>query len=68
MCLRGSPFSCFCAPLFADAYRKEQRKREVQRNKKEREFTRAAVSQRDNPDEIKKQLKAIIQLEDENDG
>jgi hypothetical protein len=48
----------------ADAFRKEQRKKEVARNKLERKFTREAVGQRDKPEEIKKQLQEILELED----
>lgn len=48
----------------ADAFRKEQRKKEVQRNKMERKFMREAAAQRSNPDEIKKQLQEIIDLEE----
>jgi hypothetical protein len=38
----------------ADAFRKEQRKKEVARNKLERQFVRDAVKQRDRPEDIKK--------------
>lgn len=48
----------------ADAFRKEQRKKEIQRNKLERKYTREAVSNRDNPDEIRKQLQEIIAAEE----
>lgn len=48
----------------ADAYRKEQRKKEVQRNKLERKYTREAANKRDKPEEIKKELQEIIAAEE----
>eukprot|EP00199_Chlamydomonas_sp_CCMP681_P003065 CAMPEP_0119114022 /NCGR_PEP_ID=MMETSP1180-20130426/45951_1 /TAXON_ID=3052 ORGANISM="Chlamydomonas cf sp, Strain CCMP681" /NCGR_SAMPLE_ID=MMETSP1180 /ASSEMBLY_ACC=CAM_ASM_000741 /LENGTH=159 /DNA_ID=CAMNT_0007102369 /DNA_START=60 /DNA_END=535 /DNA_ORIENTATION=+ len=48
----------------ADAHRKEERKREIARNKLERKFTREAVSNRSKPEEIKKQLQELIEVED----
>ncbi len=49
----------------ADAFRKEQRKKEIARNKLERKYTREAVSNRDKPEEIRKQLLEIIELEEQ---
>ncbi|KAJ9528001.1 hypothetical protein QJQ45_005552 [Haematococcus lacustris] len=48
-----------------DAYRKEQRKKEINRNKLERKYTRDAVSNRDKPEEIKKQLQEVLKAEDD---
>mmetsp|Transcript_18607 Transcript_18607/g.39967 ORF Transcript_18607/g.39967 Transcript_18607/m.39967 type:complete len:460 (+) Transcript_18607:167-1546(+) len=48
----------------ADAQRKLERKKEVQRNKLERKFMREAASQRDKPEDIKKQLQDILDLEE----
>lgn len=43
----------------ADAQRKAERKKEVQRNKLERKFMREASSQKETPDSIKKQLQEV---------
>ena len=48
----------------ADAFRKEQRKKEVSRNKMERKFMREAAAQKTKPDDIKTQLQEIIDAED----
>ncbi|KAF5837317.1 hypothetical protein DUNSADRAFT_4525 [Dunaliella salina] len=48
----------------ADAHRKEQRKKEVQRNKLERKYTREACSNRDKPEHIREQLQEIIDIEE----
>ncbi|KAG1675167.1 hypothetical protein FOA52_003390 [Chlamydomonas sp. UWO 241] len=48
----------------ADAQRKAERKKEVNRNKLERKFIRDAASQRDKPEDIKKQLQEIIDVEE----
>jgi hypothetical protein len=50
--------------LQADAQRKAERKKEVNRNKLERKFIRDAASQRDKPDDIKQQLQEIIDVEE----
>jgi len=47
----------------ADAFRKEQRKREVKRNKLERSFQRDANVNREKPEEILRQLSEILELE-----
>jgi len=44
----------------ADAHRKEQRKREVERNKLERKYTREACSNRDKPEQIREQLQVSV--------
>ena len=48
----------------ADAERKAARKKEINRNKAERKFIRDASSQKDKPDDIKKQLQDMISLEE----
>ncbi len=47
----------------ADAFRKEQRKKENVRNKKERDWLRAANQKIDKPDELRTQLKDLIEKE-----
>lgn len=47
----------------ADAFRKMERKKEVNRNKMERKFHRDAHTKMDNPDEIKTELQELIELE-----
>eukprot|EP00192_Tetraselmis_astigmatica_P012457 CAMPEP_0117670022 /NCGR_PEP_ID=MMETSP0804-20121206/12492_1 /TAXON_ID=1074897 /ORGANISM="Tetraselmis astigmatica, Strain CCMP880" /LENGTH=414 /DNA_ID=CAMNT_0005478215 /DNA_START=209 /DNA_END=1453 /DNA_ORIENTATION=+ len=47
----------------ADAFRKEQRKKEVKRNKMERSFQRNANQSREKPEEILKQLEELIEQE-----
>lgn len=49
----------------ADAFRKEQRKKEVARNKLERKFVRGAIAKKDKPDDLKSELKQIIEAEQE---
>lgn len=46
-----------------DAFRKEQRKKEVQRNKTERKYQRDAYSKKAKPDELKTELAELIELE-----
>jgi hypothetical protein len=46
--------------LSPDAHRKEQRKKEVNRNKLERKYTREACSNRDKPEQIREQLQELI--------
>ena len=48
----------------ADAERKLARKKEINRNKAERKFIRDASSQKDKPEDIKKQLQEMISLEE----
>lgn len=47
----------------ADAFRKEQRRKEVARNKLERKYVRGAAAKRDQPDELRAELAAIIEQE-----
>lgn len=49
----------------ADSFRKEQRKKEIQRNKLERKFIREGAKLRSEPDVLKKELQAMIELEEE---
>ncbi len=49
----------------ADAFRKEQRKKENVRNKKERDWLRAANKQLNKPDELRKELKDLLEKEQE---
>ncbi|KAK9813176.1 hypothetical protein WJX72_010156 [[Myrmecia] bisecta] len=49
----------------ADAFRKTQRAKEIQRNKKERKFQREAYSLKSNPDAIKEELKAVLDAEED---
>lgn len=48
-----------------DAFRKEQRKKEIARNKLERKLQRSANRARDNPDDIKDKLAVIVDKEEE---
>ncbi|KXZ53748.1 hypothetical protein GPECTOR_6g665 [Gonium pectorale] len=48
----------------ADAFRKEQRKKEVARNKMERKFIREGAKLRSEPDILKKELQELIDLEE----
>lgn len=48
----------------ADAFRKEQRKKEVARNKLERKFIRGAGALKSKPEELKKELQEIIEVEE----
>jgi hypothetical protein len=48
----------------ADAFRKEQRKKEVARNKMERKFIREGAKLRSEPDTLKKELQDLISMED----
>lgn len=48
----------------ADAYRKQQRAREIARNKKERKFLREAHALKANPEAIKEELKEVLELEE----
>jgi hypothetical protein len=52
-----------CTPSATDAHRREERKKQNARNKLERKFNQEARSNRDKPEEIKKQLQEIIDLE-----
>lgn len=47
-----------------DAFRKEQRKREIARNKLERKLQRNANRARDNPENIKDELAQIVDKEE----
>lgn len=47
----------------ADAHRKEQRKKEIVRNRNERKWLRDANSRLDKPTEIRDELKELIELE-----
>ncbi len=49
----------------ADAQRKMERKKEVQRNKLERKFMREATSQKEKPEDIKKQLQEVLASEED---
>ncbi|KAK9908252.1 hypothetical protein WJX75_004876 [Coccomyxa subellipsoidea] len=49
----------------ADAYRKEQRAKEIARNKKERKFQRDASKMKSNPEALKEELKEVLELEEE---
>lgn len=48
----------------ADAFRKEQRKKEVARNKMERKFIREGAKLRSDPDTLKKELQELIDMEE----
>eukprot|EP00198_Chlamydomonas_reinhardtii_P003240 XP_001692576.1 predicted protein [Chlamydomonas reinhardtii] len=48
----------------ADAFRKEQRKKEVQRNKMERKFIREGAKMRSDPESLKKELQELIDMEE----
>ncbi|EFJ47238.1 hypothetical protein VOLCADRAFT_75104, partial [Volvox carteri f. nagariensis] len=48
----------------ADAFRKEQRKKEVARNKMERKFIREGARLRSDPDTLKKELQELIDMEE----
>lgn len=48
----------------ADAARKAERKKEVMRNKMERKYMRDAASQKDKPEDIKKQLQEVLAVEE----
>lgn len=48
----------------ADAFRKEQHKKEMVRNKMERKFLREARTKLDDPDEIKTELQELIDAEE----
>lgn len=47
----------------ADAFRKEQRKKEITRNKAERKYIREAFGKKDKPTELREELKELIELE-----
>lgn len=49
----------------ADAARKAERKKEVMRNKMERKYMRDAASQKDKPEDIKKQLQEVLAVEEQ---
>ncbi|GBF91864.1 formin [Raphidocelis subcapitata] len=49
----------------ADAFRKAERKKEIARNKAERQFIRSAFGRRDKPQELREELKELIELEQE---
>jgi hypothetical protein len=51
----------------ADAFRKEQRKKEVARNKTERKFIREGARLRSDPETLKKELQEVLDIE-ENQG
>ncbi|GIL53533.1 hypothetical protein Vafri_9119 [Volvox africanus] len=48
----------------ADAFRKEQRKKEVARNKMERKFIREGAKLRSDPETLKKELQELISMEE----
>jgi hypothetical protein len=48
----------------ADAHRKEARKKEVSRNKLERKFIRESSTLKAKPEELKKQLQELIDVEE----
>lgn len=48
----------------ADAHRRQQRAREVERNKKERAFQREALRSKDNPDMLRRELQGLLKDED----
>lgn len=48
-----------------DAFRKEQRKREIQRNKLERKYQREAHRLINDPDELKQELQSVLEAEKE---
>ncbi len=48
----------------ADAFRKEQRKKEVARNKIERKFIREGARLRSEPEVLKKELQEVIDIEE----
>ncbi len=48
----------------ADSFRKEQRKKEIQRNKLERKFIREGAKLRSDPETLKKELQAVIEVEE----
>lgn len=47
----------------ADAFRKAQRKKEIARNKAERQYIRSAFGRRDKPQELREELMELIELE-----
>lgn len=47
----------------ADAFRKQQRKKEIARNKAERQYIRDAYGRKDKPSELREELKELIELE-----
>ena len=47
----------------ADAFRKAQRKKEIARNKAERSYVRDAYGRKDKPQELREELKELIELE-----
>lgn len=47
----------------ADAFRKQQRKKEIARNKAERQYIRDAYGRKDKPAELREELKELIELE-----
>jgi hypothetical protein len=52
----------------ADAFRKEQRKREIKRNKAERQYIRDAGSKKDDPSVLRAELEQLIALEQTTEG
>jgi hypothetical protein len=48
----------------ADAFRKEQRRKEVARNKLERRYVRDAGSKKETPNELKKELQELLDAEE----
>lgn len=48
----------------ADAYRKAQRAREIERNKKERAYQREALKNKDKPDMLRRELQGLLKDED----
>ncbi|CAK0784079.1 hypothetical protein CVIRNUC_007282 [Coccomyxa viridis] len=49
----------------ADAFRKEQRAKEIARNKKERKFLRDAHKMKSDPNALKEELKEVLELEED---
>ena len=47
----------------ADAFRKQERKREIARNKAERKYIRDASGKKDTPETLKEELAELIRLE-----
>ncbi|KAI8464802.1 MAG: hypothetical protein J3K34DRAFT_461748 [Monoraphidium minutum] len=47
----------------ADAFRKQQRKKEIARNKAERQYIRDAYGRKDKPSELREELKDLIEME-----
>ena len=47
----------------AEAYRRQQKAKDIAKGKKERQFTREAFSQKEDPESLKAQLKEVIDLE-----